>query len=633
MKKIFFLIIFSIALLTSCSDYLNVVPVGQATTADIWRTAAQAQNYVYTLYGNIPDLSYCGTPGMPDLCAGGDMITGWYGSTRYFPWKSIVYNNQETSSSTYFKLWDPNCAGPTGSTSYSIYNSIRNCYYFLDNIKSVPDITDDDLKHWSGEAYFLIAFYHQLLLEYYGPVILMKRETSLNANASEIYLARDPYDSCVNFIADKYKQAIDSLPATQTSDQYGRATAATAYGYLARLMLYAASPLVNGNTEFYSDFKNKDGKYLINQTYDANKWKLAMDAAKEAITYCEANGYQLYTNPSGDNLSDFNRGKLNYHSTFVGTGTGSFWNSSEILFGQSSQNSIDYNAKNMGPRIGYTSYTTAGFREYLIPTWDCVESYYSKNGLPMDVDPETKNLNLYSMASGDSTALLNRNREPRFYASIGYDRGLYEINGGTISIHARYKEPQGYNGVSSNEYQSNNGYFCQKYISKLDTYKVTTTTFSYNKFVYPYLRVAELYLDYAEAEFEYTGTLSSYGLDCLNKIRHRAGLPNFEDSWAKVGGIPTGDALRQVIHQERTNEFLMESRRYHDIRRWKIAKTEMMRQPKSWTLTGNTAATYYNVTNMYENMTRTFTTPQSYWLAIPIHAMTANYNLVQNPGY
>lgn len=630
MKKIYYLIVFSMVLLTSC-NYLDVVPEGQPSTTDIFKTAVQAQNYVYTLYDNIPNRYHCQY--LPDLCAGGDMLTGWYGSVRWFSWKSVVYNDMESASSTSYKIWDPSCNASPGSCTYDIYQSIRNCYYFLDNVASVPDITSDDMKHWKGEAYFLIAYYHQTLLEYYGPVVLMDKEVSLNAGSNDIYKARAPYDSCVNFIADKYRQAIDLLPATRTSNELNRATGATAYGQLARLLLYAASPLVNGNTEFYSSFKNKDGKNLINQIYDASKWKKAMDVAKEAIAFCESNGYGLYTNPAGNNLSDFERGKLNYHSAFVGIGTGSFWNSTEILFGDASQGDISYNAKNIAPRIGYKTYNSAGYRGYLVPTWDCVGSYYSKNGLPMNVDPATKNLDLYSVATGDSTALLNRNREPRFYASIGYDRGLYEINGGTISIHSRYKEPQGYDGITSNEYQSNNGYFCQKYISKTDTYNTTTKTLANNKFVYPYLRMAELYLDYAEAEFEYSGKLDDYALQCLNKVRNRCGLPNFEDSWALAGGIPTGDALRQILHQERTNEFLMEGRRFHDIRRWKIAETEMNRVPKSWTLTGSTAATFYKVTDMYENMTRTFSTPKSYWLAIPISAMNGNYNLVQNPGY
>ncbi len=73
-----------------------------------------------------------------------------------------------------------------------------------------------------------------------------------------------------------------------------------ALAFKARLLLYAASPLVNGNSEFYSDFKNPDGTFLINQTYDREKWKRAMDAAKEAIDLCRRDGYKLYGNSTND---------------------------------------------------------------------------------------------------------------------------------------------------------------------------------------------------------------------------------------------------------------------------------------------------------------------------------------------
>lgn len=639
MKKILYtLVLLSITLLTSC-DYLDVVPESKPNTEDIWKTAIQAQQMLNNLYDYNPDRYHVQT--MPDNCAGDDFFTGWYGFPRYFHWKSLVYKeaDPESASSTYYKMWDVGAAGPTGAVSSDLYKGIRYCYYFLNNISTVPDITDDEIKTWSGEAYFLIAYYHQTLLEYYGPTILIKKEISFDASPKDVYQARAPYDSCVNFIADKYRKAIELLPARRIDKEYGHVTAAAAYGQLARLLLYAASPLVNGNSEFYANFKNKDGVNLINQIYDKEKWKKAMDVAKEAIKYCEDNSYKLWTNTDDMGKTTAEQGKFNYHGCFVGSSknNGTFFNTDEILLGLNNINSIQYNAKNIAPRYGYTKYNSAGYRGYLIPSWAAVEMYYSKDGLPMDVDPDTKGLNLYSVASGDSTALLNRNREPRFYASIGYDRGLYEFNSGTYSIHSRYGEPQGYDGVASNEYQTNNGYFCQKWISKFDTFALTgktqTVTMTFNNFVYPYLRLAELYLDYAEAEFEYNGTLDSYALDCLNKVRNRSGLPNFEVSWAKVGGIPTGDNLRQILHKERSIEFLMEGRRFHDLRRWKTAETEMMRVPKSWTLTGKTAATFYKITDMKEFGTRLFTSPKNYWLAIPLTEMNTNYNLVQNPGY
>ena len=64
---------------------------------------------------------------------------------------------------------------------------------------------------------------------------------------------------------------------------------------------------------------------------------------------------------------------------------------------------------------------------------------------------------------------------------------------------------------------------------------------------------------------------SGKSLEYINRVRRRCGLPDFEDSWALAGGIPSGQKLRKVLHQERSIEFLFEGRRFHDLRRWKEA--------------------------------------------------------------
>lgn len=629
MKRIKIILAF-IVLLSSCNNYLNVVPEGKATIQDIYRTQLQTQRFVYTLYGSLPDRFNLQV--MPDLFAGGDFMSGYYGSVRYFTYKSLIYG-LESSSSTYYGLWSTTSTFPTGAWRYNIFESLRNCYNLISNIDKVPDITPDNLKYWKGEAYFLIAYYHQILLEYYGPTVLIKGEIPLNAGDDEIYLKRRPYNECVDFIVEKYNESIKYLPKNWGSDELGRATVASAMGMKARLLLYAASPLVNGNSEFYATFKNQNGEQLVPQQFDKEKWKLAMLAAKEAIDYCEGNGYKLYESPSATNKPDMERGIQNYHSTFVGEGSGSFWNTDEILFGSGNQASVAYTIRNTAPRIGFKTYSAKGFRGYIFPTWDCIHSYYSKNGLPMDVDPLTKNLNLYSVAPGDSTALLNRNREPRFYASVGFDRGSYQINGGNIIIRSRRGEMQQNDGDPKNEYQSDNGYYCQKWISKVDSYNATNDVITSNKYQVPLMRLAELYLSYAEADFEYNGGLSNQSLEYLNKVRRRAGLPNFEQSWSMVGGIPTGNTLRDVLRQERSIEFFMEGRRFHDIRRWKIAHIEMAREQKSWNLAGKTQAEFYQVKPMKEGGVRVFESPKTYWLAIPLDQLNTNYNLVQNPGY
>ncbi len=630
-KKIYTRLCFiaaSCLLCTSC-DFLDVVPQSSATIDDIYKTQNKAEQMVLSCYKEIPN-SF-NPQAFPDWTAGNDLMTGWYGSVRWFHFKSLLYG-LESPTSTYYSLWSNTAASyPVGVQTKNIWEGIRYCYNVLNNIDGVPNIDPQKLNYYKGEALFLIGYYHQLMLEYYGPVVLVESELSEGSTSAEMNVARAPYDQCVDFIAKKYTDAAELLPARwPETGNYNRATSAAALGFKARLMLYAASPLVNGNSAYYSNFKNPDGTPLMNLTYDKEKWKEAMDAAKEGIDLCEKNGYKLYGSPT----SDPQTGKDNYHSAFTGP-SGKFnldnWN--EVLLGNSNQSTVSYVIKNMAPRIGVKAYSGEGFRGYLVPTFDCISRYYTKNGLPWDDDPETKGLDPYEIAPGDSTVRFHRNREPRFYASIGFDRGEYEIQGGTRILHCRRGEEQQNDGDVSHEYQSDNGYFCQKWVSKADSYDWNAKKYTNSSYVIPFLRLSELYLNYAEADFEYNGTLSNLSLSYLNKIRERCGLPTFQESWAKAGGIPTGEKLREVLHDERSIELAMEGRRFHDIRRWKIADKEMMRYQSAWNLEGKTATEFYQLKQMKESGTRVFEAPKNYWLAIPLDQIQVNPNLVQNPGY
>ena len=628
MKKLFILIALSLSL-ASC-NFLDVIPEGKPTTDDLYKTHIQTDKFACSLYWYMPNRYHFQSS--LEICSG-DMMSGFFGSVRYFKWKSMVYNNYESPSNTYVAMWSQGAMSyPSGAlTDYRIWEGIRNAYNLIDNADKVPDATDEEKSMWKGEAYWDIAYLHQTLLEYYGPVILVTHELSQDENLN---VPRSTYLECTQFISDMYDKAAEYLPEVQDPLYYGRATKTLAKSLKARAWLFAASPQMNGNTEWYSDFTNPDGTHLISQTYDKELWKKAMDAAEDAIAQGEADGFKLFeSSDKGEN--ELERGYNNYRAAFIGNdGSSQFYNNEEHLFSYNNQGNISYNAKNMAPRVGYSSYSADGFRGYFVPTLAAAQIYLSKDGLPMDVDPDTKNLDLYKLDDEGETVLLHHNREPRFYASIGYDRGEYDINGKTIVLKCRRGEEQQNDGNTTNEYQSCTGYYVKKWISKSDSYTVSSKSFTYNKISYPYIRFAEPYLNYAEAEAEYTGTLSAKGLAYLNKVRNRAGLPNFEVSWAKVGGMPTGDELVKVIRQERMIEFMFEGRWYHDLRRWKIAGDYMGKSAQGWNLAGKTAEDFYKVTDVYEGaQVITFETPRNYWLAIPQDQININPNLVQNPGY
>ena len=643
MKKIAMAL--ALLLAAASCDFLDVVPEGSPTQDDIYKTQAQAEKMLFMVYGKCPDLFHA--QAMPDLSGGDDLISSYYGSVRYFSWKSLVYaTSQESPTNTYFNMWGTTSGLPTGNYSYNIYEGIRYAYNFLNNIGSVPDISEANLRYWSGEAHFLIAHLHQILLEYYGPIVLAREEIDLNAPASSVNVPRSTYDECVNFIEEEFRKAADMLPDYWGPIAYGRAIKATALAYRARLLLYAASPLVNGNSEFYADFVNKDGTHLINQTYDAEKWKRAMDAAKEAIDCVEASketgAYTMDDRQLGLSVSKststtdpFELGRANYTYIFTGDGNATqFLNQNEYLMSLNKSGSITYTQKQFGCHLAnnYTKVSGA-YRGYSCPTVEAVQMYYTKNGLPWEDDPETKDIDPLAYNKAAGTVEMHLHKEPRFYASVGYDRGKYAINGEEFILKCRAGEMQGSVLDASKEYQSCTGYILKKWIHRQSAFNYDTKSWTYRKYAYPYIRLAELYLSYAEADFEYNGSLSDASLNYLNLVRRRSGLPDFKDSWALAGGIPTGDELRKVLHRERSIELLMEGMRYHDLRRWKEAGEAMSRRPKAWNLDGRTAADFYRVSTMKESGVRTFESPKTYWMAIPLSEININYNLVQNPGY
>lgn len=75
-------------------------------------------------------------------------------------------------------------------------------------------------------------------------------------------------------------------------------------------------------------------------------------------------------------------------------------------------------------------------------------------------------------------------------------------------------------------------------------------------------RLGEIYLNYAEAQFELGH--EDICRDYISKIRNRVGMP-------KIPATVTGENLRQRLYNERRIELAFEEHRYFDLRRWKIA--------------------------------------------------------------
>lgn len=589
-------------IVSSCKKYLDVVPPNTASLESAFNNSTAALNFFYSLYSYIPRLDNVGNA--PDLETTDEVcIPNWNNHTA----KGYI-RGQLNSSSPYWNYW-----GTGGNPGAGMFDGIRQCYIFLDNIDKTPNIPAADVQRMKAEATFLIGYFHFILLREYGPTVIVTSEENIGATDNLAHPARSPYDSCVLFISGLLDKAAATLPATVSSTELGRVTSVVCKSIKARMLLYAASPLFNGNTEFYSNFKNKDGRALMNLTYDPNKWKLAADACLDAIQSAQAAGAQLYT--STISTSDpFQKAVNNYRYTMVDP-----WNA-ELIWGYTDpQGNPNDLFRLTTPRIQGKTYNGE------CPTLKMVETYYSKNGLPIDKDPAYNYAGRYTISG--TTIVLHQNREPRFYASIGYDRGNYAVNNTNIQLLMRSGETHGWSASQSDF--SPGGYLQQKGVHPASV--LTSSTQTPVRYPWPIIRLGELYLDYAEALNEYSGVAAQATLlPYIDALRTRAGIPGVKASWALIGKTSfSQDEMRDIIRTERTIELAFEGHRFWDIRRWKMGS--VFTQPVyGMNIKGATAADFYQPT-LVEN--RIFNTPSYYLMPISVNDLGVNTNLVQNPGW
>lgn len=616
MKKIIlFIAIFSATLFNGC-DYLDIVPDDTATINDAFKNETTAENFIYACYSFIPQYNNCRT-NFGWLMSNETVCSKHWG----LQWFSFLQMQQAqySASEPVLDIWQ------------QCYSGIRQCYIFLNNIDKVTPLIIQPAEYaakkkvWIAEAKFLIAYFHSILIQHYGPIVVVDKEIPLDGQGDDFFRSRKPYDECVKEVASMFDDAMTDLPTTVQRNDYGRATKVIAQSLKARMYMFAASPLYNGNSEFYADFKNeKTGEQLISQTYDKEKWKKAMDESLLAITMAEQVGLDLYKYNSPKPLSDFDQAVANQRYTMIDP-----WNK-ELIWGySSSKETTNQNyfqvlvmPKGFCPRGGAP---IGGIG----PSLTAVEFLYSKNGLPCDQDPAYDWTNRMAILPGDSTIYLHRDREPRFYAYIGYDRGPYEINGDTVSLHIRFGEQNGVVQADLNADHLYSGYALKKGV-RTDNQALSSGTLTINTYPYPIIRLGELYMNYAEACAEYTGTLDGNATKYFNAIRQKAGLNDLKTSF----GVPTGSKLIEIVRRERMNEFIFEAQWLYDLKRWKTAETFFKADAngmRGLTSAGKTAEDFYKARVLPERPI-TFSQKQ-YLYPIKQTYIDINANLVQNPGW
>ena len=476
----------------------------------------------------------------------------------------------------------------------------------------------------------------------------------------EKMLPRSTYDECVDWVSEQFSIVSEKLPTERTGSSYGLATSVAAKALRARLLLYAASPLFNGNSEYYSDFTNNDGTLLMSQTYSKEKYKAAADAALEAINFAESHGYRLYyvtddaigTSTYPYPTDDIQR---QLRLTYVDkNGT------KEVLWANTRLEEM-YSIQNKS--IPYLSFG-GGYG----PSLTMVERFYTENGLPIDQDPEYDYTNRFQTTilnddiRGEGITLkLNDQREPRFYAWISFHNGFYECQTERVAADGTagttYQNKMDRSGGKGRrwltQYKKNdnsgkvnrgNNFSPTGYLNKKGVHPGSAARKSDNvpslRYPLPIIRLGELYLDYAEACVGYgDANYVSEGMKKLDVIRHRAGVPPVLTAWAKAkapltdySSVGPDGRLMQIVRQERMIELYMETHNFWDLRRWKLGEKYFNVYPRGLNVEATTDNDFFKDTKM-TNHIREFRTPANYLMPIPVDQVSNNPQMVQNPGY
>ncbi|MHB9143330.1 MAG: RagB/SusD family nutrient uptake outer membrane protein, partial [Paludibacter sp.] len=470
------------------------------------------------------------------------------------------------------------------STKYNFlaednWKGIRMAYIFIENIDRVPDADEATKKELKAEARMIIAMHYCDMYRHYGGLPWINHSIGVDESTQFPRLTSLATLDSITTLIDK---TIPDLPwiLQNLSNQDGRFTQASAMGLKARILLFGASPLFNNATS-YLDGEASQQKMTWHGGYDANLWKKAADAAKALITKVESQGGYALVN-TGNPRMDFRKGYYN-------RGNGEILISTRVTY----QNVGDYQ---------YLTNEIGTVHGIACPTQDYIDMFSMSNGLPI-TDP----------ASGYDPNDPYKNRDPRLYESAVVNGDSYQGRPAQLWIGGVER-----NNISN--WQAGSGYIQRKFILDRD---VATSVGSIVQ--WPYLRLPEIYLSYAEASNEVNNGPDAESYRCVNIVRSRVGLQNLPAGLNQV-------QFREAVLNERACEFFCEEVRFFDLIRWKRSD-DFMKKLHGMNILKNGNEFTYNKFELPARYWQTTWSPKWYLSAFPPSEVNKGYGLVQNPGW
>ena len=628
MKKqnsIYTLLIALLCFVSSC-DYLGVsdqLAGGLQNTEQVFDNVSYTKRWYANVFAGIPDYSGINSVNVgafknpwTGMCD--ELVVGYGNSSKY--------NNS-----------DRNAANMGFHRYGDCYKYIRQANIFLQKAHPImttgtqgDQLLEDELSQMKANVRFMRAFYHYLLFEQYGPIILVK-DKIYNATEDQD-VPRNTVDEVIEYIDSELTAVASELtqePIFEDKDYRAWPTKGVALAVRAKLWLYAASPLLNGGYREALSVTNPDGTRLF-PDYDAGKWEKALAACKDFIDYAEAGRYELYKAYKDDNGAVIDPDKSVYN-LFQKYTHEIIWATANNDWGGMNGDAFD---RRIAPRCEKNGLGSTGV------TQELVDAFYMKDGFPVSATAYLPQSTLYQeegygtykdqndnfSKKYTNVTVSNRylNREPRFYNTVFFNGRQWPVSCNQVLF---------YNGGNSGVQEGQatlTGYMLFKRFNR----SVSLTNPGVASQFRPSIifRLADFYLMYAEAANEVNPN-DARVLKYLNLVRERAGLPDIETLNPAIRG--NQELQRAAIQRERQIELATEGQRYFDVRRWMIADKNGEGRQNGYVHGMNVRGE----SNDKEDFNRIVEASQivfnrkMYLYPMPDSEMRKTKNLVQNPGW
>lgn len=628
MKKqnsIYTLLIALLCFVSSC-DYLGVsdqLAGGLQNTEQVFDNVSYTKRWYANVFAGIPDYSGINSVNVgafknpwTGMCD--ELVVGYGNSSKY--------NNS-----------DRNAANMGFHRYGDCYKYIRQANIFLQKAHPImttgtqgDQLLEDELTQMKANVRFMRAFYHYLLFEQYGPIILVK-DKIYNATEDQD-VPRNTVDEVIEYIDSELTAVASELtqePIFEDKDYRAWPTKGVALAVRAKLWLYAASPLLNGGYREALSVTNPDGTRLF-PDYDAGKWEKALAACKDFIDYAEAGRYELYKEYKDDNGAVIDPDKSVYN-LFQKYTHEIIWATANNDWGGMNGDAFD---RRIAPRCEKNGLGSTGV------TQELVDAFYMKDGFPVSATAYLPQSTLYQeegygtykdqndnfSKKYTNVTVSNRylNREPRFYNTVFFNGRQWPVSCNQVLF---------YNGGNSGVQEGQatlTGYMLFKRFNR----SVSLTNPGVASQFRPSIifRLADFYLMYAEAANEVNPN-DARVLKYLNLVRERAGLPDIETLNPAIRG--NQELQRAAIQRERQIELATEGQRYFDVRRWMIADKNGEDRQNGYVHGMNVRGE----SNDKEDFNRIVEASQivfnrkMYLYPMPDSEMRKTKNLVQNPGW